>query len=299
MRGLEPGPGQSYSPPEYAPDAVWLRPGTVPEVSIGDATVTENDPVATLRVSVSPTPTRTVRIDWRTVDGTATSPADYEPASGTITIPHGTGNAEIQVPIHGDSTHEADETFAVVLSAPSNATLARDRGTATILDDDPAQPGGPPPGKPPTKPPPKKGPPATKPPHRRPPHSRPRRRRCADHLAPTSRLNRGSRGVRSRRRRLQVRGTAKDRGCAGLAKVSVAVALHAHHRCRFLKRSGRLGRPVRCRPRWIRARGRTRWSLGTRSRLPRGRYTIRTRATDRSGNVQKLGRGPVRTFRLR
>ena len=92
VQGLEPVPGHAYSPPDYAPDAVWLRPGTVPEASIGDATVAEGDAdgaLATLRVTVSPTPTRMVRIGWHTVDGTATSRTDYEASSGTIAIPHG------------------------------------------------------------------------------------------------------------------------------------------------------------------------------------------------------------------
>src|SRR5207248_439728 len=61
VQGLEPVPGQRCSPPDYAPDAVSLRPGTVPQASIGDAAVAEGDvdgAVATFRVSVSPTPTR-------------------------------------------------------------------------------------------------------------------------------------------------------------------------------------------------------------------------------------------------
>ncbi|TMK62493.1 MAG: hypothetical protein E6G53_13470 [Actinobacteria bacterium] len=303
VRGLEPVPGQSYSPPDYAPDAVWLRPGTVPEASIGDAAVAEGDTdgaVATFRVSVSPIPTRTVRIGWRTADGTASSRTDYEASSGTVTIPHGTSTTDIQVPIHGDKAHEGDETFSVELSAPSNATLGRDRGTATILDDDSEQPPKPP-TKPPTKPPvkPPQKPPTGKPPPRG-PSARPPRRRCVDHLAPTSRLNAGRAGVKASRGRLQIRGTARDRGCAGLARVSVTVALHSHHRCRFLKRSRRLGKPVKCRRiQWITARGTAHWRLLPRRRLPTGRYTIRTRARDRSANVERLRLARVRTFRLR
>jgi Calx-beta domain-containing protein len=300
VQGLEPVPGRSYSPPDYAPDAVWLRPGTVPTASIGDAAVAEGDAdgaVATFRVSVSPTPTRMVRIAWRTVDGTASSRTDYEASSGTVTVPHGAATADIQVPVHGDRAHERDETFTVQLSSPSNATLARDGGTATILDDDPAPPKEPP-GKPPSKPPSK--PPAGRPPHHGPGTRPPRPRRCVDRLAPVSRVNPGRRGVRTTRRRLQIRGTARDRGCAGLARVSIAVALHTHHRCRFLKRNGRLGRRLRCRRiQWLRARGTSRWRLLPSRRLPRGRYTIRTRARDRAGNAERLRVNRVRAFRLR
>ena len=238
-----------------------------------------------------------VRIGWHTVDGTATSRTDYEASSGTIAIPHGVATADIQVPIHGDRAHEADETFSVELSSPSNATLARGRGTATILDDDAVQPTKPP-GKPPPKPP--KGPPAGKPPHHRPVARPPHRRRCVDHLRPTSRLNPGRRGVKASRRRLQIRGTARDRGCARLARVSVSIALHIHHRCRFLKRNGRLGRPLKCRRiQWVLARGTSRWRLLPRRRMPRGSYTIRTRARDRAGNAERLRVTRVRAVRLR
>ena len=139
VQGLEPAPGQAYSPPDYDPAAVWLRPGTVPVVSIGDATAVEGDQgdaTATFQVSVAPTPTRSVRVDWRTVDGTATSPADFGPAGGTLTIPHGRSTGEVKMPVHGDSIDEPDERFGVELSSPTAATLGRQLGTGTILDDD-------------------------------------------------------------------------------------------------------------------------------------------------------------------
>ncbi|MEA2368868.1 MAG: hypothetical protein QOH38_1586, partial [Thermoleophilaceae bacterium] len=301
VEGLHPDPDHAYSEPDYDPAGVWLRPGTVPSVSIGDATVAEGDAgdtVATLQVTVEPRPTRRVRVDWSAADGTATAPADYEPASGTVAIPHGQDSAEIQVPVHGDSADEPDESFTVELSAPENATLARALGTATILDDDDEPPA--------TDPPPGDGDPDRPPPpphHQRPPHRPPTTRptRCVDRLAPRSRLLKGRRGVRFRHRRLRLRGTARDRGCAGLARVAVAVARRKHHRCRYLKRNGRLGKRRSCaRPRFVVARGRRTWRLRTRHRLPRGRYTVRTRAADRAGHRERrLRRVNFRRVRLR
>jgi Calx-beta domain len=305
VEGLEPEPGHAFSPPDYDPRGVWLRPGTVPRVSVGDATVAEGDDgdvTATFGVTVDPTPTRRVRVDWSTANGSAVAPGDYEPASGTVTIPHGRASAEIQVPVHGDTADEADETFAVALRDPQNATLGRAGGSGTILDDD--EPDTPDPPDPPDRPDP---PDAPDPPSRpRPPHRPPATgpRRCVDRKAPRSRLLKGRRGVRFKHRKLRLRGTARDRGCAGLRRVVVSVALRKrHHRlCRFLKRNGRLTkRRKSCRhPRWITVRGKRSWRLRTRHRLPRGHYSIRVQGIDRASNRElKLRRANFRRVRLR
>ena len=83
--------------------------------------------------------------------------------------------------------------------------------------------------------------------------------------------------------------------------MSVSVALHkAHHRCRFLKRNGRLTKPRPCKPaRWLKATGKRMWRLRARRRLPKGRYTIRTRAVDRAGNREKLKRPRFNFRRIR
>jgi hypothetical protein len=44
--------------------------------------------------------------------------------------------------------------------------------------------------------------------------------------------------------------------------------------------------PTAVASRTISATGTTRWSLTTKRRLPRGRYTISVRARDAAGNVQ-------------
>ena len=90
------------------------------------------------------------------------------------------------------------------------------------------------------------------------------------------------------RRRLTLHGTARDRGCAGLAKVSLSIALHKRHRCRFLKKNGRLGKARKCKSvQWIPAKGTKKWRLRTTRRLPKGTYTIQTRATDKLANKEK------------
>ena len=44
----------------------------------------------------------------------------------------------ITISVVGDRRYEANETFSVVLSAPTNAALGDDTGTGTITDNDPA-----------------------------------------------------------------------------------------------------------------------------------------------------------------
>jgi hypothetical protein len=124
--------------------------------------------------------------------------------------------------------------------------------------------------------------------------------RCADRTRPRSR-------VRGRPRRgggrLLLRGTASDRGrCHGrIARVTVTVRTWSKHgRCRFLKPSGRLNRRARCRrgPRLL-ARGRGRWRLRVRARLPRGHYVLVVRAVDTHGNEEHGHRRGPDVARLR
>ena len=72
--------------------------------------------------------------------GTATSGTDYTAiAAGTLTFAAGATTGTIDVDVTGDVLDEADETIAVALSTPVNATLsATATGTGTITDDDDA-----------------------------------------------------------------------------------------------------------------------------------------------------------------
>ena len=105
--------------------------------------------------------------------------------------------------------------------------------------------------------------------------------------------------------RVLIRGRATDIACglrrkASVASVDVAVSKRVRGRCRQLGRRGRLVRRARaCRVRRFlpaRLRGRGRFALRGRARLPVGRYLVVARGTDRLGNV---GTGPVRKLRVR
>lgn len=79
-------------------------------------------------------------VQFQTVDGTAVSSGariDFT-KSNLTTLSFAAGETEktITVPITRDSNHEAQETFTVVLSNPTNGTITSDTGTVKINDDD-------------------------------------------------------------------------------------------------------------------------------------------------------------------
>ena len=63
--------------------------------------------------------------------------ADYEAATGTVTIPAGTLSVTVPVHVFGDLLDEPDETFTATLSAPVGAAIGDGTATGTIVDDDP------------------------------------------------------------------------------------------------------------------------------------------------------------------
>jgi len=85
---------------------------------------------ATVAVWLSRPASGTVRVNYRTVDGTARSNGtttagtrDYTPRSGTITFAAGETRKEVQVPILDDNVEDSGEKFRFVLSNPQGATL--------------------------------------------------------------------------------------------------------------------------------------------------------------------------------
>lgn len=79
---------------------------------------------------------KTVTVKYATANGTATAPADYTAASGTLTFTAGEVSKTINVPVKGETVHEANETFKVNLTSPVNATISDGLGAGTILNND-------------------------------------------------------------------------------------------------------------------------------------------------------------------
>ena len=120
-------------------DAPDKQQNTTPTITIGDATAAEGDSL-TFTVSVSPTHSSAITLDYETVDDTAISHADvddYTAASGTVTIPAGDSSATITIATTEDSDIEINDTFTVVLSnPPTGVTIGDDTATGTISNDD-------------------------------------------------------------------------------------------------------------------------------------------------------------------
>ena len=68
--------------------------------------------------------------------GTATEFVDYQGAAGYVTFLPGETTKIVQIKVYGDTTVEADETFKLRMAYPTNAVLALDYVTGTILNDD-------------------------------------------------------------------------------------------------------------------------------------------------------------------
>jgi hypothetical protein len=111
-----------------------------PSLSINDVRVTEGDGGMTnaiFAVSLSAASGQLVMVSYATADGTAVTPADYQPAASTLTFSPGETSRILTVQVRGDVLDEADETFLVNLSNPSNASIADGLGIGTVADDDP------------------------------------------------------------------------------------------------------------------------------------------------------------------
>ena len=102
----------------------------------GSGTGSFTDYVFKIKLDVADASDVTVHAITR--DGTATqADSDFEFKDELITIPAGQTEATVTVKVKQDTNNEADETFAVELTSPSNnATLGTNQVGATILNDD-------------------------------------------------------------------------------------------------------------------------------------------------------------------
>jgi hypothetical protein len=112
-----------------------------PTVSIGDVSASEGNSGSTnftFPVTLSSPSFTTVKINFKTTDGTATGGGnDYaSPATNSVSIPAGQVSATINVPVVPDTVVEPDETFFVDLTTATNAVIVDGQGKGTIVNDD-------------------------------------------------------------------------------------------------------------------------------------------------------------------
>src|SRR4029077_20978214 len=109
-------------------------------ISTSDRTVTEGNTgvtSATFTVTLSAAYDVNVTVNYATANGTATAGSDYQAASGTLTFAPGETSKTVPIQVIGDRLAEANETFVVNLSGPTNATITDGQGVGTVVDDEP------------------------------------------------------------------------------------------------------------------------------------------------------------------
>ena len=112
-----------------------------PAISISSPSVVEGnggDTTLTFAVTLDAASGRRVTVDHADAGtGTAASGTDYTAhAAGALTFAEGVTAKYLDVAVRGDTDDERNETVAIALSAPVNATLAAAGGVGVIWDDD-------------------------------------------------------------------------------------------------------------------------------------------------------------------
>lgn len=116
-------------------------PVPVPTVSVGDVRLSEGNhgqKMFNFVVTLSEPTVADVQVAYQTVDGTAQAGYDFSGTAGTLTFRPGTTRRSVSVWVTGDTSVEATENFdLMLLGVPSsNATVGKDAGKGTIVNDD-------------------------------------------------------------------------------------------------------------------------------------------------------------------
>jgi subtilisin family serine protease len=104
-----------------------------PSLNLADVSAPETKPV-TFTVTLARPSTRAVTVAYATADITAKEGSDYLARSGTLSFAAGERTKTVTVSVLADGVAEPNETFALRLSSPVNAVLARTEAVGTIVD---------------------------------------------------------------------------------------------------------------------------------------------------------------------
>ena len=142
---VAPGPGYMVLAPDTATTTVQ-ETDPPPTLSVADAGASEADGFVTFTVTLTGATAFATTVAYATTADTAAAAAggpgtpDFTARSGTLNFPASAAAAQsltVVVALTDDAVYEAAEAFFLDLSAPTNATISRARGTATIADDEP------------------------------------------------------------------------------------------------------------------------------------------------------------------
>ena len=129
-----------YEPGHIAKETLWVQivdDDLDPDISVGNSRGGEGSKLA-FGVTLSAGSVNEITARWRTADGSAKADeGDYRTANGLLTFAPGQTRKEVRVAALQDELDEPAESFHVVITNPTNATLADDVGEGMIVDDDP------------------------------------------------------------------------------------------------------------------------------------------------------------------
>jgi aryl-phospho-beta-D-glucosidase BglC (GH1 family) len=124
-----------------------IATAALPTLSVGDATFHEGTTAApgqgTFTVSLSAPSTSPVTVHYATADGTAIAGKNYVAQSGTLTFAVGETQKAVTITAIDDQVVTANQSFSLLLSAPTGATVLRGTGAGTVINDDVAPPSPP------------------------------------------------------------------------------------------------------------------------------------------------------------
>ena len=130
----EPGHGFDWR-------AFFEEGGSGATVSVADAVAVRGEGrTLDFEVSLEPAVAFAVRVDYATVDGTATAGEDYRETSGVLEIPPGQTRGTVSVRIPADGPGDGPELFKLRLGSATAATVADGAATGTILTPRPSTP---------------------------------------------------------------------------------------------------------------------------------------------------------------
>jgi Ca2+-binding RTX toxin-like protein len=89
----------------------------------------------TYSVTLSNASSQTISVRYLTANASATAGSDYTATTGTLTFNPGETSQVINIPILNNSLNEADESFILSLTSPTNASLGTIKSVTTTITD--------------------------------------------------------------------------------------------------------------------------------------------------------------------
>ena len=109
------------------------------QISVNDANTTEGNigtKNLTFQLRLNQASAKTVKVTFRTANGSAVAPSDYTSKTVVVTFMPGQTVKNVPVKIKGDRVREPNETFFVLLNNPVNATISDPNGSGGIINND-------------------------------------------------------------------------------------------------------------------------------------------------------------------